>query len=362
MSLDPPRNPQPPNPQPPNQPPLTPPVDDSLLRRILPGILSAAAVLGLLLVLLFVVLPRVSHVPRAVQNPPLPSSNLPSSNLPSSSEAVLPPADPAAQAPPAVPPAQATTAATQVPLSVTLYSAGSGKHVPVGKTVQISAYAILPPAGSATIAIAYTRNGGPRSLLTLAQGSLSTASWTPTAPGHYDFTASASDSRKISVFSRHLTIDADTTHTAARPLPPPAVSPAPEPVKTAPVRAVHVHRPAPSHLAARRVPPSHLAARRVPPRRPAPQPQSRQASQLKAPHSKAYHVAAAAFVVRPLAETFAGALRRRGFHAFVRVIKQPHHKPTYTVETGDFLHSPDAQKQAGTLKRDGYPAFVSQGH
>ena len=346
MSANPPPDPKPSQPQfqasaQPPLTPLTPPVDDSLLRRVLPSILSAAAVLGLLLVLLFVVLPRVSRVPRAVQNPPLPSS-----------EAVLPPAAPAASAPPAIPPAQAPAAAAQVPLSVTLYSARAGKHVPVGKAVQISAYAILPPTGSATIAIAYTRNGGPRSLLTLAQGSLSTASWTPTAPGHYDFTASASDSRKISVFSRHLAIDADATHAAVKPLPPLAVSPPPVPVETAPVRTVRVHRPAPRRIAARTVPPRH----------PAPKPQSQQASHSKTPHSKAYHVAAAAFVVRPLAETFAGALRRRGFHAFVRVTKQPHHKPTYTVETGDFLHSPDAQKQVETLKRDGYPAFASPGH
>ena len=346
MSLDPLRNPPPQNPPPQNPPPLTPPVDDSLLRRILPGILSAAAVLGLLLVLLFVILPRVSHIPHPVQNPPLPSS----------AEVVLPPAGPAASAPPAAPPAQASTAAAQVPLSVTLYSAGAGKRIPVGKTVQISAYAILPPTGSATIAIAYTRNGGPRSLLTVAQGSLSTASWTPAAPGHYDFTASASDSRKISVFSHHLMIDADAPRVAARPLPTPVVSPAPPPVK--PVSVRRIKRPALQRIAARRVPPR----RSKPQPQSTPQPQSRQASLSKASHSKAYHVAAAAFVVRPLAETFAGALRRRGFHAFVRVTKQPHHKPTYTVETGDFLHSPDAQKQAGTLRRDGYPAFVSPGH
>ncbi len=350
MSPDPPLNPQPPPsaPQasaPPDfqpgssAPPLTPPVDSSPLRRILPALLAAAAVLGLLLVLLFVILPRVSQVPRPARSP-----------LPSPSAAVLPPADPAPPepTPPVVPTAQALAAGQ--PLSVTLYSAGGGKHVPVGKPVLISAYAALPSAGSATIAIAYTRNGGPRSLLALAQGSLSTASWTPSAPGHYDFSATASDSRKISVISRHLTIDADAPRVAVKPLPPPVVSPAPPPVETASVRAVRVHRPVPSRSTARIVP-----------QRLAPKPY-RQAPHSKAYHSKVYHVAAAAFVARPLAETFAGALRRRGFHAFVRVTKQPHHKPAYAVETGDFLHSPDAQKQVETLKHDGYPAFASQGH
>lgn len=357
MSLDPPLNPHPqaamsPEPQPEifAHPPLTPPVDNSPIRRILPGVLSAAAVLGLLLVMLLVVLPRLSqpHSVRSSSLPPEDSAAPPSAALP-----VQPPA--AAQR-------SAEQAATPLPLLVTLYSAGSGKHVPVGKPVLISAYASLPPAGSATIAIHYTRNGGPQSLLTLAQGSLSTASWTPDAPGHYVFSASASDSRKVSAFSHRLAIDADAA-LAARPLPVPILSPALPPVKAAPVQAIHVRQPALRRIvaglaAARLIPPKRLTPRLLTPKRLAPKHLVPKPRPVPA-SSKAYHVAAASFVVRPVAETLAGALRRRGFHAFVRVTTRPHHKPTYTVETGDFLRSPDAQKQAETLKHSGYPAFVS---
>lgn len=333
--------PAPNNPPPPNAASVVAPVQPGgPLRRVLPWIVSAAAVLGLMLVMLFAVLPRVSQVPHPVKNPPLPSD----------SAAVLPQADPAlpplvpARPSPAQPAMPKTAADGQVPLGVTLYSAGGGKHVSVGKPVLISAYAALPPTGSATIAISYTRNGGPRSLLTLAQGSLSTASWTPAVPGRYDFTASALDSRKISTFSRSLVIVADAAPSPLSPLPV-AVSPAPPPARTAALVSAHRAEPVPRRRAAQDVP-----AARPAPKRP----------KMQTSHLKPYHVAAAAFVVRPVAETLAGALRRRGFHAFVRETKQPHHKPTYVVETGKFLRPADAKKQLYTLNHDGYPAFVSQ--
>lgn len=324
MPHDPPQDPQ----------PAVPVQASSPIRRVLPWIFSAAAVLGLMLVMLFAVLPRLSQVPRPAKTPPLPSN---------SPAAVLTPADPAL--PPiasALPPAK-TAADGQVPLAVTLYSAGGGKHVSVGKPVLISAYAVLPPAESATIAISYTRNGGPQSLLTLAQGSLSTASWTPAAPGRYNFTASALDSRKISAFSHSLVIVADAA--PANTLPPPVVSPALPPAGTAARAPTHRAEPSARRIAARTVP-----AARPAPRRP----------KAQTPRLKPYHVAAAAFVVRPVAETLAGALRRRGFHAFVRETKQPHHKPAFVVETGTFLRPADAKKQLYTLNHDGYPAFISQ--
>ncbi len=341
MPHDPLQDPPPDNLRPENAaPPLAPVQAGSPFRRVLPWVLSAAAVLGLLLVMLFAVLPRLSQVPRSARNPPLPSGPA----------AIPAPADPAL--PPLVPaqPSPAKAAADgQVPLAVALYSAGSSKHVPVGQPVLISAYAALPPAGSATIAISYTRNGGPRSLLTLAQGSLSTASWTPAAPGRYNFTASALDSRKISAFSHSLVIVADAAPSPVTPLPA-VVSPAP-PARTAALTPAHRAKLAPRRRAAQSVP----AARPVPNRFRAPN-----RFRVQTSHLKAYHVAAAAFVVRPVAETLAGALRRRGFHAFVRETTEPHHKPTYVVETGKFLRPADAKKQLYTLNHDGYPAFVSQ--
>ncbi len=326
-------------------PPVAPVQAGSPLQSVLPWIFSAAAVLGLMLVMLFLVLPRLSQTP--AHSRPLPA--------PSDAAALLPLKDTAPPLVPAQPPAAKAAEAQQVPLSVTLYSAGSGKHVPVGKPVLISAYAVLPPAASATIAISYTRNGGPRSLLTLAQGSLSTASWAPALPGRYAFTASALDTRKISVFSRSLVIVAD-----AKPAPP--LIPALPPVRIAvPAQVPHV-----------KTAPRRLPARIVPAARPAPMKRgvSRQPSasrkpsvptrpRVPKPHLKPYHVAAASFLVRPIAETLAGALRRRGFHAFVQVVKQPRHKPMYAVETGDYLQSTEAAKQAAALKHDGYPAFIS---
>lgn len=313
--------------------PVTPIQTSGPLRRTLPWALSAAAVLGLMLVMLFLVLPRLSQIPRPARTPLLPSD---------SAAAVLPPSGPG-QPPPALPAAQ-TAADGQVPLTVTLYSAGSGKHVPVGNPVLISAFAGLPPGESATIAISCTRNGGSRSLLTLAQGSLSTAYWTPAVPGRYDFGASALDSRKISAFSRHIIIVADAPPAPVRPVLSPVMPPAPPPVKAA-ASAAGVKKQTPHRAAARPLPVQH----------PAPKHSTPQASRLKP-----YHVAAATFVVRPIAETLAGALRRRGFHAFVRVVTQPHHKPMYAVETGDYPHPADAQKQVETLKRDGYPASISR--
>lgn len=319
-------------------PPVAPVQPGSSVRRVLPWVLSAAVV-SLMLVMLFLVLPRLSQVPRRSRNLPPP---------PPSDSVVLPaPAGPALPPVPAQPLTVTTAADGQVPLAVTLYSPGSGKHISVGKPVLISAYAALPPAGSATIAISYTRNGGPRSLLTLAQGSLSTASWTPAAPGHYDFTASALDSRKISAFSHSIAITADAALVAAHALAPPVVASAPLPPVTI-AASVQARRavPAPRHSAARIVP----AKRPSVPKHPGTQ----------KPHPEPYHVAAASFVVRPIAETLAGALRRRGFHAFVRVTKQPHHKPAYVVETGTFLRPADAKNQLYTLNHDGYPAFVSR--
>ena len=68
-----------------------------------------------------------------------------------------------------------------------------------------------------------------------------------------------------------------------------------------------------------------------------------------------YHVAAAVFSIRPVADTLAAALRKRGFHAIVRVRPSGHGKSTYTVETGDFISAADAQEQMQLLRRDGYP-------
>ncbi len=273
------------------------------LWRLLPWLLLPVAA-----ILLFFVLQMFPHL-----------------RVPHRAVAALP--EPSRPVPSPAPVAVSITEQPGVPLMVTLYSTKNGRHVKVGTPALLSAYAALPPGGSATVAIAYRRNHGPQSLLALAQGSLSTAAWTPAAPGRYEFTASATDSRKSSVFSRRIVIYADGP--PARALPPPQV-------------AAAVPEAAPS---------SREEERRTFSRETHTPPET-------APHSPAYHVAAAAFIVRPVAETLAGALRRRGFPAFVRPGPRMYRKRSYAVETGTFVRRAEAQKQVDTLKHDGYPAFV----
>lgn len=193
----------------------------------------------------------------------------------------------------------------------------------------ISAYASLPPGQSATLAISYGKDGGPKTLLALAQGSLSSAAWTPTAPGRYRFTASALDTRKNGAFSHRLTILVDG--------PPPVPGEAIVPAAAAPAPA------------------KRIAAQ---PRAPRPQVAAAPKPRVTAAHPQPYHVAAASFRVRHIADTLAGALRQRGFHAFVR----PSARGQYRVETGDFVRRTDAQKQMQLLQRDGYPSSVFQAH
>ena len=315
------------------------------LWTILPWTLLAAALLLLL--------PRVFHsssaagtaAPPPVVSPASPAARQTPGAAPSA--AATPATAPAAAVsslPPAVPASAAPASAAPTPLTVTLDSANRGKHVPVGKPVMISAYASLPPGQSATLAISYSKGGGSRTLLSLAQGSLSSAAWTPAAPGRYKFTASALDSRKDGVFSHSLVISVD-----APPQPAPASVAAVRPAHPAPV-------PAASRLTASK--PSKPAA----PKPPRPVPAHSSPAHSSPAHSSPYHVAAASFSYRPVAETLAGALRRRGFHAFVRASSQRQGNRTYRVETGDFAQLTAAQKQVSLLKRDGYPAFLFRAH
>ena len=312
----------------------------SSFRRYLPWAILAAPLLLALVVLSLHFLPQTAFS-RPTASLPLPEPAIP----------------PSASSPAAVP----AVASTAVPLTVTLYSAGSGRHVRVGTAVLISAYAALPPGQSATVSVSYTRNNGPQSLLALAQGSLSSTAWTPSVPGRYNFTASALDSDKNNAASHHLLIYVDAGPAkevgAAKPLPP-AVVPIPSPVRAAAFAAARPARnPALRRVAARLAAPARHLPKPPIHLRPASARQATRAVPRSYP-SKASHVEAATFVFQPLAETLAGALRRRGFHAFVRTVTRPHHKPTYAVETGDFQHPADAKRQVETLKRDGYPASI----
>ncbi len=216
--------------------------------------------------------------------------------------------------------------AAPVPLTVTLYSASRNKHVAVGTPVTLSAYAALPPGKSATLAVSYGKDNGPKSLLALAQGSLSSTTWTPFLPGRYLFMASALDSRKNGAFSHPVLIfvDAPARVLVSKPAVPVRVAVQPAPAK-----------------------PKVAAARPAPARHPT-------------PAAVPYHVAAAVFPVRRIAATLAAALRGRGFHAFVRSGTDGNGKPSYRVETGDFPSKADADAQVRLLKKDGYPSYLFQ--
>ena len=212
------------------------------------------------------------------------------------------------------------------PLTVMLVSTVSGKHVAVGVPVTVSAYAVVPIGETATLAVSYSKGDRTKSLLSLTQGSLSSTVWTPLAPGRYRFIASALDSRKNSVSSRPIFITAEGSAVA----PVPKVKPVP--AASSPERVPVISKPTrPSVI-------KHTA--------------------VKLSASQPYHVAAATFSYRPVAETLAGALRSRGFHAFVRSSPPYQHPATYRVETGDFVRQEDAQKQVRLLVRDGYPSSV----
>ncbi len=326
------------------------------LWQILPWTLLAAALLLLLPPLL-----RRQHPRNAVFKDAVPRNAVPRNAVPMQSAAALsvplrPAAPPRSSAAPSSavvhtpvltttapsPAAPVPVSAAPVPLSVTLYSAYKGKHVAVGTPVTISVYAALPLGQSATLAVSYGKDGGPKSLLSLAQGSLSSTTWTPLLPGRYLFTASALDSRKNGVFSHPVPIFVDAPASAPLPV-----------------------LPAPVHIAAKLltvrpiVPKPHLAAKAAgklntskpnPPKR------------RSAPVSVPYHVAAAVFPIPRIAATLAGALRGRGFHALVRTGTDGSGKAVYRVETGDFTRRADADTQVRLLKKDGYPAFLFQTH
>lgn len=265
--------------------------------KVLPWCLFGAAALLLLSQLLPQHVPASSNA-AAVSSPVAPVSTAAAPGMPASGTSAAPP---------------------PVPLTVTLNSIAGGRHIPVGRTIVISALAALPPGQSVTLAVSYDKDGGPKALLSLAQGSLSSTAWTPSQPGRYRFVATALDSVKNSASSRRLSIWAD----------------APEPIL-----------PQPHLLSPRRSANRRFARRPVP-----------QADVAQAPPAP-FHVAAATFPFPQNAAVLAEALRRRGLRAAVRSTVNAQKQKTYTVETGDYSREPDAQRAMQQLRHDGYPAYL----
>lgn len=238
------------------------------------------------------------------------------------------------------------SSADPVPFSVTLLSSSAGKHVPVGSRVMIAAYVALAPGQSAALEMSSQKGHAPPTVFAIAQGSLCSAAWTPTAPGKYEFTATAQNNQQ-NVFSRRFFIWADPPHVAG------LNAMAAAPIDIAPVAALPVAAYRPVVISPL---PQSL-----------PLPPLRQAAVLRPAaalrplflHSRfpvRYHVLVAKFPFSRNADILARALHNNGFHAAVRTIAATDGTIRYAVDTG--IYPPgEAQKQAQILQRDGYPAY-----
>ena len=291
----------------------------------------------------------------------------------------------------------AMSPALPVPLTVTLSSSSVGRRVAVGTPVTIAAFATLGHGQSATLAVSYRENHGHKTLLSLAQGSLSSAVWTPLTPGRYVFQANVLDDQKHSATSERLAILADAAppsrlaerlpalpprpvmakavsvrlapgaarpavRLAARPAVHVAAKPAVRPV-TRPIVRVAAAKPA-VRIAAKPI--ARVAAARPivrvaasPPERFAPQVQPH-FSLPRSSETAPVHVAAAAFLYERNASLLAAALRARGFRAVARRGVDGKGQPAYVVQTGIYLSQERAQSQMRLLQSDGYPAYSFQ--
>jgi len=204
-------------------PESAPPVQERRSSWRLPALLAAVLLLALAASALFVArrgpgrrsVPAAAAIPAPkppAVAPPAPSSApaLPVTSVPSPTPA------PRTKAP-------AEDAASAAPLTITLASTRDGRHVKVGEGVTLTAFISSAHAQGATLTL-FSRHGrGPRTIVSFAQGSLCSTTWTPPAPGRYEFTAAALDHHQQAVSRRvSVTVDAPPAPlTAAREEAPP---------------------------------------------------------------------------------------------------------------------------------------------
>jgi len=313
--------------------PLADPVHGVQARQA-PWRLPALIAVGLPLALAAAALLIPQHKPGRGAAPAAPAqAQTPAAVPPVPGDAPLLAAAPALPAVSAPPPAPATpgggakTAVETAPLTITLTSMSAGRHVKVGSDVTLTAFTSLARGRRATLTLFYRRGRGRKTMLSFAQGSLCSTTWTPSAPGRYEFMATALGDAQQAAASRPVQITVDR--------------PAAQPSAPASARneAAQAPPPRPVRLPLRTAPPR--AAAQAP--RPAP--------------ALTYYVAAAYFSFPQSAVVLADALKHRGYPAVSERMADPHGKTVYVVVTGSYQRPSEAHKVALSLQRSGYPAY-----
>ena len=228
---------------------------------------------------------------------------------------------------------------TDAPLVITLVSAAGNRPIHVGQAVRLTTFTDLMAGQSASLTLTYRRNLGKSTLFSFAQGSLSSTTWTPFAPGRYDFLATALDDHQRAAAARHLQIIVNPDSVPAKM---PSIMPS-KPRVAAALSAGKASLPAASHALLPSLP------------KPLPKPLPK-SSPLR------FYVAAAHFPFNKNAVVLADALHNRGYHAIPERMADGRGKAVYVVVTGSYFRPENARRQMLVLQRSGYPAYCFRSH
>lgn len=80
-----------------------------------------------------------------------------------------------------------------LPLTLRFQSSEAGRHIPLGASVVITAFISASPGQNADLSLSCQRLHGRKFMFAYVEGQLCSTRWTPTAPGRYQFTATAQD-------------------------------------------------------------------------------------------------------------------------------------------------------------------------
>jgi hypothetical protein len=239
-----------------------------------------------------------------------------------------------------VPAASSAAVKNDAPLVITLVSAAGNRPVKMGQAVRLTTFTDLMPGQSASLTLTYRRNRGPNTLFSFAQGSLASTTWTPVAPGRYDFLATALDSHQRAAAARHLQIIVKPDST-------PALMPSKPLVAAAvPVSSAPAYAPLPKPLLPKPLLPKAAA----------------KPSRRLVPSPLRFTVAAAHFPFNKNAVILADALHRQGYHAVPERMAVGRGKAVYVVVTGSYSRPENARQQRLVLQRSGYPAYIFRSH
>ncbi len=257
---------------------------------------------------------------------------------------------------PAVPASATRAASAALPLTLQLQSAAAGRHVTVGSQVAITAFATLGPGQSAALALSCRPAQGRKTMFSFAEGRLCSASWTPSAPGRYIFTATALDEQGHRASARPLSLYVDgPAPRAVEAFVPASASPVVKVSRSLSERRV---RAAAVRLGGRLKKRRGAVLRTAAPVFAAP-PSAAPPSAAPA-YPAAYHVVAASFPFPGNAEILARALRARGLPAVTGHRRTKHGKVSYVVEVGSFRQPAEAHQKTLALQRSGYPAYIQR--